>query len=229
MGYDRAIVVFSPDGRLFQVEYAREAVKKGLSSLGLIYEDGVILMASRVVSKLAGENQEGKIKAIDNHIGVASSGIVADSRVLVDKSRVKAQTHKLTYEEDIDVTSLGKYIADQKQVYTQYGGIRPYGISFLIGGFDGETPRLFETDPSGSFSTWKAKALGRGAEKIEEHFEKNYKEEMSKEDALKLAFAAMKKAEKDIKAESIELAIIEDGEFNELDHDEVAKLYKKLA
>lgn len=133
MGYDRAIVTFSPDGRLFQVEYAREAVKRGTTSIGIVFDGGVVLVASRPLVELAVADSGGdKIHQIDDHLGVAISGFLADGRILVDRGRVKAQVYKLTYDEPLNVLGAVKEISDIMQMFTQFGGVRPYGVAFLL-------------------------------------------------------------------------------------------------
>ena len=129
MAYDRAITVFSPDGRLFQVEYAREAVKRGTTTVGVKFKDGVVLIVDkRLSSKLIEPESIEKIFKIDGHIGCATSGLVADARALVDRARVECQVNSFNYSEDLAVESLVKKLCDFKQSYTQYGGVRPFGI-----------------------------------------------------------------------------------------------------
>jgi len=210
MGYDRAIVTFSPEGRLFQVEYAREAVKRGTTSVAVIFKNGVVLTAVRHINKLSAEDSiNEKIQQIDEHIGVVSSGLLGDARIIIDKARIKAQIHRITYDEKIDVMSLAKYISDLKQMHTQYAGLRPMGVSFLIAGVN-KRPALFETDPGGSIFEWKAQAIGRGVETARKVLEKEWKEGMSRDKALSLALKALKKAEKDAKKEDVEVAIIDE-------------------
>ena len=152
MAYDRVSIIFSPDGRLFQVEYAREAVKRGTTTIGLKFKDGVVLIIDkRISSHLEEPGSIEKIFQIDDHIGCATSGLVADARALVDRARINAQMNKITYGEKIPVKTLVKYICDFKQIYTQYGGVRPFGVVLLIAGVDETRPCLFATDPSGAF------------------------------------------------------------------------------
>src|SRR3989344_2131555 len=155
--YDRAITVFSPDGRLFQVEYAREAVKRGTTALGIVYKDGVLLgIEKNIASKLLkGESIE-KIFKIDDHVAAATSGLVADARRLVDDARVKSQQEKYTYWQPILIETLTKTVCDLKQNFTQYGGVRPFGAALLITGIDESGKHLFETDPSGAMNEWYA-------------------------------------------------------------------------
>lgn len=207
--YDRAITVFSPDGRLFQVEYAREAVKTGATSVGMVCKDAVILVAQKRISSnlIVGGSHE-KIYQLDSHIVSASSGLVADARKLVDLARLEAQKHKLTYDEAISVEMISKKIGDHIQAYTQYGGVRPYGVSLLIGGADGSL-RLFETDPSGALFEYKATAIGSGKKVVEELFEKEYREDLGLDDALKLCVKALRKvSDGKLAPELVDVAIV---------------------
>ncbi len=211
--YDRAITVFSPDGRLFQVEYAREAVKTGSTSIGIVCKDGIALMAHKRVSSplLIGGSTE-KIFAIDTHIAAASSGLVADARKLVDFSRLEAQKHRLTYDEEIPVELLAKNIGDHIQFFTQYAGVRPYGVSFLVAGIDGGL-RLFETDPSGALFEYKATAIGAGKKAVEEILEKEYRDDLTLEEGVKLGFKALKKvAEDKLTPGMVDLTLVKAGD-----------------
>ncbi len=230
MGYDRAITVFSPDGRLFQVEYAREAVKRGTTSLGIRYKDGVLLAVDkRISSRLVEARSIEKIFQIDEHIGVSTSGLVADGRVLVDRARVEAQSNRILYNEPIDIELLAKKLCDFKQLYTQHGGVRPFGLALLIAGVN-ESPRLFETDPSGALIEYKASAIGAGRTTAMEVFEEKYREDMSKDDAIKMAMEIMNQVtEGKLSAETVELAVVEmkTKEFRLLTPDEVKKYIPK--
>jgi proteasome alpha subunit len=209
MGYDRAITVFSPDGRLFQVEYAREAVKRGATAIGIKCTDGVILIADkRVGSRLLEADTIEKIYKIDEHICAATSGLVADARVLIDRARIEAQINRLTYDEPITVKELAKRICDFKQQYTQYGGVRPFGVSLLIAGVD-EVPKLYETDPSGALLEYKATAIGIGRNTVTEFFEKEYRPDLSFDDALVLGLVAMGLSiEAELSPENIEVGYV---------------------
>ncbi len=210
MGYDRAITVFSPDGRLFQVEYAREAVKRGTTSLGIKYKNGVLLCVDkRITTRLVESRSIEKIFQIDDHIAAATSGLVADSRVLVDRARVESQYHRVLYNESIEVELLVKKICDYKQLYTQHGGVRPFGIALLIAGVN-EKPMLFETDPSGALIEYKATAIGSGRNRAMEIFEEEYREDMDREEAIELALKIMSEVtDGTLSEETIEIAIIE--------------------
>ncbi len=224
MGYDRAITVFSPDGRLFQVEYAREAVKRGATAIGVKTKEGVLLVADRrVTSKLLEPDTIEKIFIIDDHIGAATSGLVADARILIDRARLEAQINRLTYDEPISVKDLAKRICDFKQQFTQFGGVRPFGVSLLIAGID-EKPRLYETDPSGALLEYKATAIGAGRNVVMEFFEKEYDDNMSLDEAMIKAMIAMGKAiESELTYDGIEVGVIrvEDKIFRILSVEEV--------
>ncbi|MEE8168264.1 MAG: archaeal proteasome endopeptidase complex subunit alpha [Candidatus Hydrothermarchaeales archaeon] len=231
LGYDRAITVFSPDGRLFQVEYAREAVKRGTTSLGIRYADGVLLAVDkRIASKLVEARSIEKIFQIDENIAAATSGLVADSRVLVDRARVEAQSNRILYNEPIDIEMLAKKICDFKQLYTQHGGVRPFGISLLIVGVN-EKPRLFETDPSGALIEYKATAIGAGRSTAMEIFEEKYTEGMSRDEAIQLALGVMNEVtEGKVSEETVEIAIVElkTKEFKKFSSEEVKKYFSQM-
>ncbi len=228
MGYDRAIVTFSPDGRLFQVEYAREAVKRGTTSIGVVFKEGVVIAAIRHVPPLGITNSgSDKVHQIDDHLGVATSGFLADGRILIDNARVKAQVFKLTYDDPINVVGSVKDISDRMQLFTQYGGVRPYGVALLIGGVDENGAQLFEIDPSSTYYGWKAQAIGRGAVEAVKILRKSWKENMTEEDAIKLVMQAMKAGEKEAKPNEVEIAIVKENEFSKPHGDDAVKIVKK--
>ena len=230
MAYDRAITVFSPDGRLFQVEYAREAVKRGTTTVGLKYKDGVVLIIDkRISSRLIEAKSIDKIFQIDHHVGCATSGLVADARVLVDRARIEAQIHKITYNEQIPVEVLVKKICDFKQNYTQYGGVRPFGTALLVAGVDQQGTHLFETDPSGALMAYKAGSIGAGRNTVMAVFEEKYEPTMSLDGAIALGMEALTKAsEGEIKLETVEIGLIQFGEtFRKLDPEDVASRMPK--
>jgi len=226
MAYDRAITVFSPDGRLFQVEYAREAVKRGTTTVGVKFKDGVVLIVDkRIASKLIEPRSIEKIFQIDRHIGCATSGLVADARVLVDRARIEAQMAMVTYNERISVEALVKSICDFKQTYTQYGGVRPFGTALLIAGVDPDGPGLYETDPSGALMAYNAGSIGRGREAANEVLEQNYRKDLSMAAAINLGIQALYEAtEGELNAGAIEMGSVKmGGNFERLD----AKTVKK--
>jgi proteasome alpha subunit len=231
MAYDRGITVFSPDGRLFQVEYAREAVKKGTTTIGLKFKDGAILVVDkRVSSKLVEPESIEKIYDIDDYIGCATSGLVADARVLVDEARKDAQVHKVNFGENISVEMLVKKVCDYKQQFTQYGGARPFGTSLLMAGIDDLGVHLFETDPSGALVAYKATCIGSGRPVVMDMLEKDFKDKMSYDSALKLGLKALGAAiEGTPAADSVEVGIVEkDKKFRRLSEEEISKVIAKL-
>ena len=223
MAYDRTITVFSPDGRLLQVEYARQAVKKGTTSLGIKLQDAVVLGAIKTSAPLLAEDSHKKIYEVDDHLGIASSGLLADARNLVEFARVKSQINKITYGSPISLGTLTKYVADRIHLVTQYAGVRPFGVGFLIGGVDESGARLFETDPSGTVIEWVAQSIGRGSDKAKRILEKDYKPKMRVEEAVKLAIEALKSGEKDVATKDIEISVITQTEFKRLSEAEIAK------
>lgn len=231
-GYDRAITVFSPDGKLFQVQYAQEAVKKGLTALGIKAKDGVVLSAERRLrNKLAEEFSIEKIFQIDEHVGAAASGLIADARVLIENARIEAQINRLRYDEPASVLSIARHIGDLKQLYTQHGGVRPFGARLLIGGVDRDGPHLFETDPSGVVAAYKAQAIGGGAPTVLEFLEKEYEEKISLEEAVLLAFRALKLViEGELDPSKLEVAVVplKTRRFQKLTTEEIAGYLSKL-
>ena len=190
--YDRGITIFSPDGRLYQVEYAREAVKRGTASIGVRTADGVVLAVDKRIRSplLEGQSVE-KLHKADDHVGIASAGHVADARQLIDFARRRAQVNQLRYGEPIGVETLTKEVTDHIQQYTQVGGARPFGVALIIGGIDNGEPRLFETDPSGTPYEWKALAVGADRDDIQDYLEDHYEEGADLESGISLALQAL--------------------------------------
>lgn len=227
MAYDRAITVFSPDGRLFQVEYAREAVKRGTTAIGITFADGVILMADkRIKSNLIEEKSIEKIFVIDGHLGAATSGLIGDARILIDHARIQSQSEKVTYGQEIIVESLVKKVCDLLQQYTQYGGVRPFGASLLIAGIDETGISLYETDPSGLSTGYKADAIGYGRDAAIEVLEKEYKDNMSVKEAAALGMRGLKAGlEQGQKLDTVSIGLItKTQKFKILSSEEVHQL-----
>ncbi|CAG5127147.1 unnamed protein product [Candidula unifasciata] len=193
--YDRAITVFSPDGHLFQVEYAQEAVKKGSTAVGVRGKNIVVLgVEKKAVAKLQEDRTVRKIALLDDHVALAFAGLTADARILINRARVECQSHRLTVEDPVTVEYITQYIAQLKQRYTQSNGRRPFGLSALIIGFDNDgTPRLYQTDPSGTYHEWKTNTIGRSAKTVREFLEKHYTEEVQANDdeCIKLTLKAL--------------------------------------
>ncbi|MFB6082933.1 MAG: archaeal proteasome endopeptidase complex subunit alpha [Halorientalis sp.] len=209
--YDRGITIFSPDGRLYQVEYAREAVKRGTASVGVRTEDGVVLAAdTRVRSPLLERESVEKLHKIDDHVGIASAGHVADARQLIDFARRDAQVNQLRYGEAIGVEALTKDITDQIQQYTQTGGARPFGVALIVGGIENGEPRLFETDPSGTPYEWQALAVGGNREDLIDFFEEEYRDDLDLDGGIDLALRGLDTVgDEDLDPEGVALGTVE--------------------
>ena len=230
--YDRGITIFSPDGRLYQVEYAREAVKRGTASIGVRTSDGVVLAVDkRIRSPLMERSSVEKIHKADDHIGIASAGHVADARQLIDFARREAQVNQLRYGEPIGVETLTKAVTDHIQQYTQVGGARPFGVALIIGGIADGEPRLYETDPSGTPYEWKALAVGSDRGDIREYLEDHYEEEMDLDAGVGLALEALASVNNDeLEPQGIGVATIhvDDEQFTELTDDDVEEHLAEL-
>ncbi len=229
--YDRAITVFSPDGRLFQVEYAMELVNRGATILAIQCNEGVVLGAEETVDPLEEAESSWKIFKLDDHIGAAIVGLSSDARVLIDQARVYAQSNRLTYDEPIDVEVITKRICDIMQLYTQHAGVRPFGISMIFGGVDKTGSRVFGTHPSGTYRGYKARAEGAGRETVLNVLKEEYRDPMKLEEATKLTIKCLVKA---LQARQlpirVKIAIIpsETKKWKILSDDQVKKITNEL-
>ena len=186
MGYDRSNTMFTPDGRIIQVEYAKKTVEHGSTAIGIVCKDGVLIVIdNRNGNNLLVSDFTEKIMQIDEHIGTAISGLISDGRVLIEKSQLKAQMHRVTYDTKIDVKSITEHICKEKQLFTQFGGLRPFGVSVMIAGIDNK-PRLFVTEPMGSFFEYRAAVFGEGEDKIKDKLAKSISKKLSVEKGLSL-------------------------------------------
>ncbi len=192
--YDRVATMFSPDGRLYQVEYASKIVDQGTLGAALIYDKGVLFGADKkVTSTLILPASIEKVFKIDQHVGAISSGLVGDARRLVDIARQEAQENQMFYEEPIQVETLVKKVSGIKQIFTQYGGMRPFGVSFIIGGIDTDgKKKVFETEPSGALAEYKAIAIGKGKKEAMKVLEKGYRDKMAFADGVRLLMETIK-------------------------------------
>jgi proteasome alpha subunit len=228
MGYDRAITMFSPDGRLLQVEYAKKTVKQGSTAIGIVCKDGVVLLADkRIVDKLVVPDSVEKIFQIDDHIASTASGILSDARVLIERAQMRAQQHSVTYDTQVDVLTIVKNVCDLKQICTQSGGLRPFGVSLLIGGIDDDKPRLFETDPTGIYFEYKASVIGEGETEVEKILHDEYKEDISIDQGIRLAVKALKTAlSNDFNTERLDCVYIrtDKKQFTRLTQGELKKI-----
>jgi len=229
MGYDRTATMFSPDGHLLQVEYAEKTVRLGSASIGMISSDGVVIMADRrVKDTLIQPESANKIYEIDEHIAATASGILSDARVLIERAQLISQQHRVTYDSPIDVESIIKEIANLKQAFTQYGGARPFGVSILVVGIANKHKKLYVSDVTGNYFSYKAIAIGENDEKIKESLRKEYNEKMSSEECLKLGFKIFKEIlGKNFDINRFDIGIIGiDGKIKRM-HGDLLKKYLK--
>ena len=210
------------------MEYAKEAVKRGSTALGIIFKDGIILATVKPAGKLVVSDSSEKIFQVDDHMAAVAAGFLADARSLMQMVRVRAQIHKITYEEPVDVWNVGKMIGNRMQLITQYGGLRPFGVSMLLAGVDKTGAHLLETDPSGTLFEWKAQAIGRGSVLANKILNQKWKDNMSEKEALDLALDIIDKTEKSDKEKReiiTDLAIIrKDGRFKKVGEEYIKTL-----
>ena len=186
-GYDRAITVFSPDGRLYQVEYAIETVRRGTIAVGVKCKEGIVIAVEEKPRKLQISETAQKIFQIDDHVGVAAAGYIPDARSQVDNARFFSQSNKMIYDELVEVETIAKHLADQCQQFTQYAGVRPFGVALILGGVVDGKSQLFLTDPSGTYISYDAIAIGSGSDQVTDFLEKTYSSDLSLDDASALA------------------------------------------
>ncbi len=232
MGYDRSSTMFSPDGRLLQVEYAKKAVRQGTPSLGMVCKDGVFLLADRrIIEKLIVGNSVEKVFQVDDHIGACATGFLMDGRVLIERAQLLAQQNKITYDGPIDVLSLVKDLANLKQAYTQFGGARPFGVNILFAGVDDSGPQLFVTDVTGIYFQYKATVVGEGETQIKEILEKEYDDDLNLEQGVKLAVSVFKRVfGKEFEVDRLDGAYVKtsDKMFRKFDKEYLRKVVKKI-
>ena len=230
--YDRAITVFSPDGRIFQVEYAFEPVRKGTTAIGVACRGGAVLaVEERPFSTLQDMNVAQKLFQIDEHVGAAVAGLMGDARILVDQARIYAQANRLTYDEPVDIEILSKRVGDIAQLYTQHAGVRPFGASIIFAGIDKTGSRVFLSEPSGAYWGFKAVAIGAGADTVKPILEKEYREEMTLDEAVTLALLCLSKViEGKIEPNKVKIAVVpvETKKFRFLSWEEIEKYLKKI-
>lgn len=225
--YDRAITIFSPEGRLYQVEYALELVKRGAPIVGVSSPEGAVLAANETPeSRLEDPEYFNKIFQLDEHVGTAIAGLMSDARVLISQARVFCQSNRLLYDEAVDIEVLTRRIGDLAQVYTQHAGVRPFGVSMITAGVDGSGCRVLTTDPSGSYRGYRATAVGRKSDEANKLLEERYKDSISLDEAIALAVEAVKAAsEGEVTSKIVKVAVIpaDTKTFGRLTDEEVGK------
>lgn len=229
MSYDRAITVFSPDGHLFQVEYATEAVKKGLCAVGVRGKDSVVIaVEKKAAQRLQDSRTIRKIYKVDEHCYLAFAGLSADARVLIDKAQLECQKFRHSYEDKMDVDLVVRHVADLQQKSTQSPGGRPYGVSSIIGGFNEDgTPQLWQTDPSGMAAAWRAAVIGRNSKTVLDYMEKDYKDGMSRDDTVRFAIKSLLEVVES-GSKNIELVILRYHETQYLTDEELAEFVQQV-
>lgn len=237
--YDRGVNTFSPEGRLFQVEYAIEAIKLGSTALGLTCKDGVVLAVERrVTSPLIEPSSIEKLFEIDSHIGCAMSGILADARTLVDHARSEAQSHRFVFTEPMRTQSVAQMVCDLALNFGEGDGskqkpmARPYGVALLIGGVDSTGPVLFTTDPSGTLFKYKAKAIGSAAEGAQTILEDEWREGLTLEEGIKMAAKILKQVmEEAITPVNVEIAVVDNvnRKYTSLPSTQVAEILQSIS
>jgi len=231
-GYDMTPTMYSPDGRIYQVEYAIETVKRGTLALGISTKEGVIMAVEEKPRTLQTKNITQKIFQVDHHIGVAAAGYIPDARVQVDGARFFSQGNKMTYDESVEIGTVAKYLADQAHQFTQYGGVRPNGVAMIIAGVDQKGESVYVTDPSGTYVQFSAIAIGAGSDDVNEFLEKYYNKDMSLDEAAALAIAAINlKADKKDDIDNVKMAKITSASkiFEKISEDDLKNYSQNIA
>lgn len=234
--YDIGVNTFSPEGRLFQVEYAIEAIKLGSTAIGIQTNEGVVLaVEKRVTSVLIEPSSIEKILEVDEHIGCAMSGLIADSRTLVDRARVEAQNHWFTYNEKMTVESVTQAVSN---LALQFGDdkaepgsmSRPFGVALLFAGVDKTGPKLFHMDPSGTFIEYEAKAIGSGSEGAQQALQEVYHKSMTLKEACKNALTILKQVmEEKLNSTNVEMATVTpENKFHVFNKEELEVVIKDI-
>lgn len=232
MGYDRTSAIFSPDGHLLQVEYAEKTVRLGAASLGMVCSDGAIIVADKkVYDELMIPESATKIFEIDSHVAATAAGILPDARILIDRVQLSAQQHQVTYGSPIDTESVAKEIANLQQMFSSYGGVRPFAVNMLIAGVDLDNKSsLFITDVVGNYSAYRATAIGENDDKIKEALRKEYKESLNTNDGIKIALEIFKRVlQKNFDIKRFEVVYIKKNErkFIKITGEELKKFLKQ--
>jgi proteasome alpha subunit len=229
MEYDRSNVMFAPDGRLIQVEYAKKTVSQGSIALGFTCKDGVFIIADkRLASNLMTGAGTEKIMQIDSHMGAAMSGLISDGRILIESAQYFAQNNRIVYDTPVDVLGVVKYLCNFKQSYTQFGGYRPFGVSIMIAGYD-DKPRLFVTEPSGIFFGYRATAIGENDEEAKNLIRKQYRDDLTLKEGLKIGLKIMAQVVPNFDITKIDAMCIseESKEYTKLSTADLKKYYSK--
>jgi 20S proteasome subunit alpha 2 len=224
--YSFSLTTFSPSGRLLQIEHAINAVNNhGQLALGIKAKNGVVVVTQRstINNVLIDKSTLSKAEPVTTHIGCVFSGMPTDFRVVLGRARKEAQIYYQIYKDPIPVLQLVRRVAEVVQEYTQSGGVRPFGVSLLISGYDKGGPQLYQIDPSGTYFAWKATALGKHSLNAKTFLEKRYSEEMELEDALHTALLTLKESfEGSMNENDVAIGVVRENEpFRSLSSSEV--------
>merc|ERR1712216_329147 len=227
--YDSRTTIFSPEGRLHQVEYAMEAIGHAGAAIGVLATNGVVLAAEKKTTSklLESDKTSEKMYMIDQHIACAVAGIRADANILINNARLTAQRHLYKYDEAMPVEQLIQQICDLKQGYTQYGGMRPFGVSFLFAGYDHHFGyQLYQSDPSGNYGGWKAYAIGQNSTSAQSILKQEYSDDIDLHAALLLAikFLSNTMDSTSLTADKLEFATLDEKGYHLLTEDELKGL-----
>lgn len=223
-GYDLSNSVFSPDGRVFQVEYASKAVENGGTSIGIKYKDGVVLAVEKLVtSKLLVKGANKRIQTIDRHVGVAYSGLNPDGRHLVSRGRQEAESWRSNFHNPITLPTLAQRISSYVQAHTLYSSVRPFGVTAIVGGVDENGPHLFMIEPNGTSWGYRGAATGRGRQVAKSELEKLDLDSLDGETAVKEAARIIYLAHEDNKDKDFELELTWASQATNGRHVEVPK------
>mmetsp|Transcript_57940 Transcript_57940/g.183885 ORF Transcript_57940/g.183885 Transcript_57940/m.183885 type:complete len:238 (-) Transcript_57940:1078-1791(-) len=230
--YDRGVNTFSPEGRLFQVEYAIEAIKLGSTAVGICTSEGVVLaVEKRITSPLLEPSSVEKIMEIDEHVGCAMSGLTADARTLIDHGRVETQNHRFTYNEQMSVDALTQSLCDLALRFGEGDNdsmSRPFGVALLVAGYDENGPSLYHTDPSGTFVKYEAKAIGSGSEGAQTALQENFSKTMTLKEAEVLAMSTLKAVmEEKVTSTNVDIATVA-PKFHLATKEEVEEIISRL-
>ncbi|KAF8471290.1 proteasome component Y13 [Kalaharituber pfeilii] len=211
--YDSRTTIFSPEGRLYQVEYALEAISHAGTALGILAKDGIVLAAERkVTSKLLEQDTSAeKLYILNDNMICAVAGMTADANILINFARQSAQSYLATYNEDIPCEMLVKRLCDLKQGYTQHGGLRPFGVSFIYAGYDSQREfQLYQSNPSGNYGGWKATSVGANNASAQSLLKQDYKEDCDLNEACAIAVKILSKTmdSTTLSSEKIEFATL---------------------
>lgn len=218
--YDKANTVFSPDGQLFQVQYAFEAVQRGSATISIVGKDCIIMAVEKnAVDKLQDAHTIRKIQKVDSHLMCTFAGLQADARLLIDKVRFECQSFRYQYEDEPSIEYVSKFIAETQQKSTQKGGVRPYGISMFLTGFGDGKPQLFQSEPSGALSQWRAAAIGKKSKETLEFLENKYEDNMDQKTCVHVAIETLLEIVES--AKNMEICVVKPGNVTEMIKEDV--------